>query len=240
MRLNRPYGYHKRERWGWPLPQVTGLNQRSSWDHGRSHYQNLSAQLSPTFKVMVRKLQDLEGLGGWRKSRGRVLKLGENVLGRKKEAVSTKYNREITWVTCDWVAQRGVGLGEGHLAPQIGLKPQGQGEGWTKGSQFNVTCLILEAKRRKCWRWSSNGMPGRVTSGQILGGTRRQAALCQALGAQWSRETTSALVELVDDGRRQDRKAGSGVLCWQLENHRGVCVTLNGSKESIRAGKGKI
>lgn len=98
---------------------------------------------------MVRKLQDLEGLGGWRKSRGRVLKLGENVLGRKKEAVSTKYNREITWVTCDWVAQRGVGLGEGHLAPQIGLKPQGQGEGWTKGSQFNVTRLILEAKRRK-------------------------------------------------------------------------------------------
>lgn len=50
---------------------------------------------------------------------------------------------------------------------------------------------------------------------------------------------TSALVELADDRRRQDRKAGSGVHCWQLEDHRGVCVTLNGSKESIRAGKGK-
>ena len=48
----------------------------------------------------------------------------------------------------------------------------------------------------------------------------------------------SALVELVDDQRRQDRKAGSGVHWWELENHRGVCVTLNGSEKSIRAGKG--
>lgn len=53
-------------------------------------------------------------------------------------------------------------------------------------------------------------------------------------------EHTSALVELVDDRRRQDRKAGSRVHWRQLENRRGVCVTLNGSKESVRAGKGKI
>lgn len=65
---------------------------------------------------MVRKIQELESLGGWRKSRERVLKLRENVLGRKKEAVSAKCNREIIWVTCDRVTQRGVGHGEGHLA----------------------------------------------------------------------------------------------------------------------------
>ena len=50
----------------------------------------------------------------------------------------------------------------------------------------------------------------------------------------------SVLIELVDDQRRQDREAGSGVHWWELENRRGGCVTLNRNEESIRAGKGKI
>lgn len=82
------------------------MQQLGTWE---VTYRTLSVQLLPTFKAMVRKIQELESLGGWRKSRERVLKLRENVLGRKKEAVSAKCNREITRVTCD---QRGVGLGE--------------------------------------------------------------------------------------------------------------------------------